>query len=174
MELFNRRPIDAKTKGEHVVEPIRGSVAVFIIKVVVILVLFDSIYSVIYYILSLGISLPFGLHHHAAILLLVTQFGKIVLQMVLLLRIVLSWANDIYFLTDEHIIKRSGILKVQEEIFHYKNIRSISIHQSWIGKLCNYGDILLKTSASGGYQDDIILSNIADPQKYKEVLKKYF
>ena len=174
MELFNNRRVEKKTEEEHVGEPVRGSSIVLVIKVLLVLILFDGMYSFIYYILSLGISLPFDLHHHTAILLLIMQLGKILLQLVLLLHVVLSWANNLYFLTDEHIIKRSGFFKVQEEIFHYKNIRSISIHQSWIGKLCNYGDILLKTSASGGYQDDIILSGIANPQKYREILKKYF
>lgn len=174
MELFNNRRVNKETKDEHVGEPVRGSSIVLVIKVLLVLILFDGIYSFIYYILSLGVNLPFDFHHHTAILLLIVQLGKITLQFVLLLHVVLSWANNLYFLTDEHIIKRGGVLKVQEEIFHYKNIRSISIHQSWIGKLCNYGDILLKTSASGGYQDDIVLSGIANPQRYKEVLKRYF
>ena len=174
MEFFNSRRMEKEMEEEHVGEPVRGSSIVLVIKVLLVLILFDGMYSFIYYILSLGISLPFDLHHHTAILLFIMQLGKILLQLVLLLHVVLSWANNLYFLTDEHIIKRSGFFKVQEEIFHYKNIRSISIHKSWIGKLCNYGDILLKTSASGGYQDDIILSGIANPQKYREILKKYF
>ena len=174
MELFNRRRIDIKEKKDYVTEPVRGSISVLIIKMLVILALFDGAYSIIYYVLNLGISLPFDLHHHAAILLLITQFVKTILQMTLLLRIVLQWANNVYFLTDEHIIKRSGLLKIQEETFHYENIRSITIHQSWIGKLFNYGDILLKISASGGFQDDIELSGIENPQKHKKRLQDLF
>src|SRR5574338_548384 len=165
MELFNRRRIEIKDKREYVAEPIRGSIAMLVIKVLLVLVLFDGVYSVIYYILNLGIGLPFDLHHHTAILLLIIQLGKITLQFILLLHVVLSWANNLYFLTDEHIIKRIGFIKVQEEIFHYENIRSITVHQSWLGKLFHWGDILLKISASGGFQDDVILSGIANPQK---------
>ncbi|MBI3984341.1 MAG: hypothetical protein HY344_00150 [Candidatus Levybacteria bacterium] len=35
-------------------------------------------------------------------------------------------------------------------------------------------EIILKTSASGGYQGDVVMAGIANPKKYKEIISKYF
>ena len=170
MEIFSSK----HDEKEKFFEPVRGSIAILIVKLLMILVLFDGIYSLIFYLLTLGISLPFDLHHHISELLFGLQLIKNILQMVLLLYVVLGWANNLYFFTDRHIVKRTGTLHVNEEMYHYDNIRSITINQSWLGKLFHYGDIILKTSASGGYQDDIVLTEIENPQKYQSMLRKLF
>jgi len=38
----------------------------------------------------------------------------------------------------------------------------------------SYGNITLKTSASGGFQGDIIMMGISNPQKYEKLLKENF
>ncbi len=170
MELYNRRQ---NKKGE-LFESVRGSTTVLMVKLLVILVLFDAAYAFISYLLTLGISLPFDLHHHISELLLGLQIIKNVFQMILILNVVLACTNNLYFFTDRHIIKRTGILHVNEEMYHYDNIRSITVNQSWIGKVLNYGDIVLKISASGGYQDDIVLTGIENPKKYQSFLEELF
>ena len=118
--------------------------------------------------------LPFDLHHHLAILFIIGQLLKIGLQVGLVLNVVLSWAGNSHHLTGQHIVKRTGIFNVNEEIYHYENIRSISINQSFLGKLFSYGDITLKTSASGGYQGDIVIVGVNNPKKYEDILKTFF
>ena len=174
MELYKSNHSENNYDGKQIFEPIRGSIAVLAIRLLLILLLFDILYTLIYYLSTLEISLPFDLHHHIAVALFIMQILKTLLQMSMLLQVILSWANNLYFLTDQHIIKRSGVFNVTEELFHYQNIRSIAIHQTFIGKLCNYGDILLKTSASGGYQDDVALTGIDNPKKYEQELQKLF
>ena len=170
MELYSRKQ---NKKGE-LFESVRGSTTVLIVKLLVIVVLFDGAYAFISYVLTLGVSLPFDLHHHISALLLGLQIIKNVLQIILTVNVVLSWANNLYFFTDRHNIKRTGILHVNEEMYHYDNIRSITINQSWIGKIFNYGDLVLKISASGGYQDDIVLTGIENPKKYQSFLEELF
>ena len=99
---------------------------------------------------------------------------KLFVEVLFIVNITLSWANNTYYLTQKHIIQRRGILHVEEDVFHFDNIRSISINQSILGKIFNYGDIILKTSASGGYQGDVVMIGISDPKRYKEIITKYF
>lgn len=155
-------------------EPIRGSVVVLATKLAAILLIFEVAYAVADYVVTLGIPLPFDLHHHISLALFIVQATKIVLQLYLVVNVTLSWSNNTYILAGKHIIRRKGILHAEEDVFHFDNIRSISINQSFLGKLFNYGDITLKTSASGGYHGDVVMAAIANPKKYEEILNKYF
>lgn len=159
---------------KHELEPIRGSIIILVAKLATGLLLFDLLYVGLYYLLTLSFALPFDLHHHISLLLLVIFFLKLLMQLFLILNVTLSWANSAYYLAGKHIIRRNGILHVEEDVFHFDNIRSISVNQSFFGKIFNYGDISLKTSASGGYQGDVIMTEISNPKKYEEILREYF
>lgn len=170
MEIFNSKHEEQK----HAPEPIRGSIFILIAKLAATLLLFETLYGAVYYILSLGIPLPFDLHHHVSEVLLVMGILKLFVEVLFIVNITLSWANNTYYLTQKHIIQRRGILHIEEDVFHFDNIRSISINQSILGKIFNYGDIILKTSASGGYQGDVVMVGISDPKRYEEIITKYF
>lgn len=155
-------------------EPIRGSIVVLALKLLVALLLFDLLYSGLYIGANILFQLPFDWHHHLSITLVILQFGKILLQVYLVIFLVITWASSSYLLTKKHLIRLTGLLNTKEDVFHFDNIRSISVTQSLFGKLFNYGDITLKTSASGGYQADFVLSGIHNPEKYKKLLEQRF
>lgn len=159
---------------EHNVEPIRGSVFVLTLKLALILFIIDSLYSLLFYLLNLGFGIPFDFHHHISVTLFITQIGKIIFEIFLIIYVVLQWANNTYFLTEKHLIRRTGILSTEEDVYHFENIRSITTHQSFLGRIFNYGDVILKTSASGGYQGEVTLTGISNPYKYENTLKKSF
>lgn len=96
------------------------------------------------------------------------------IQLYLIVYVTLAWASNAYYLAGKHLIRRKGIVHAQEDVFHYDNIRSISVNQSFFGKMFNYGDITIKTSASGGYQGDIVMTEIADPKRYEAMLRESF
>lgn len=164
---------DVETEIKNL-EPIHGSIVVLIIKLAVVLVVFELAYAVADYTVTLGIPLPFDLHHHVELALFIVQAIKIVFELYLIANVTLSWANNTYLIAGKHIIRRTGILHVEEDVFHFDNIRSISINQSFLGKIFNYGDITLKTSASGGYQGDVVMVGVTNPKKYEEILNHYF
>lgn len=175
MNSINTQNVEKTNHERHYApEPIRGSIAILAIRVLLILFLLDGLYGFAFYTFTLGIILPFDLHHHLSVVFFLLQIVKNFVQTALFLNVGLTWANNIYYLTERHIIKRSGIFTTSEEIYQYSNIRSVMINQSFIGKLLNYGDIYLKTSASGGYQGDIVISGIENPKKYKSILEKNF
>ncbi len=163
-----------EAQPEHDLEPIRGSIVTLAIKLLLTLILFESLYSALFAVMQVGLELPFDWHHHISLGLLIISGAKIIFEFGFILYLLMQWTGKSYFLTGKHIIKRVGILTSREEIYHFDNIRSISVEQSFLGKFFNYGDITLKTSASGGYQGDVILSNIENPHKYETKLKAMF
>lgn len=55
-----------------------------------------------------------------------------------------------------------------EKIYDLDIVRSISIRQSWFGKIFRYGTVNVEISASGGYTDQTTLSGVSDPQQSKK------
>lgn len=159
---------------EHDLEPIRSSVAILTMKLLVFLFVFEGLYAGLFYILNVAFNLPLEWHHHSSIILLGIIGIKIFLEFLFILYLFFQWAGTTYFITKKHIIKRVGIINSREEVFHFENIRSIVVNQSFLGKLFNYGDIELKTSASGGYQAVLTLTSIDRPHKYETLLKTLF
>ena len=160
--------------SEHELEPIRGSLIMFAFRLLLLLILFETIYALVFGVLQIGLNLPIEWHHHTSVGLLIFNGVKVVIELILILYLLLQWTGSRYFITPKHIIKQTGILKEKEEVYHFDNIRSISVEQSFLGKVFDYGDITLKTSASGGYQDDVVLSGIDNPHKYETILKELF
>jgi hypothetical protein len=54
-------------------------------------------------------------------------------------------------------------------MFDLKNLRDIKIEQTVFGKIFGYGDIVINTSASGGYQETIVLRRIQNRKKHGSV-----
>lgn len=67
-----------------------------------------------------------------------------------------------------------ALLNCSEKIYDLDIIRSVSIDQSWLGKIFKYGTMNIEISASGGYTDQITLFGVANPQKYENMLRKHF
>lgn len=88
--------------------------------------------------------------------------------------IVLKWMSTIYILQEKQLVMRFGIFNATEKMYDLRNIRNVSINQNILGKLFNYGDLVIITSASGGYQEKIYLSGITNPKKYKHHLQECF
>ena len=158
---------------ESNIEPIRGSIAILVIKIVVILMLFDVIYSLLFYAASIQFNFPIDWHHHISVGLFIISLIKNIFQAYLIVFLVLSWANNVYCLFGKHLIIKHGIFTVNENTYDLELTRSISLHQSVFGKLLHYGDIIIKSSASGGYQGDLALVGISDPEKYQKLLKEH-
>ncbi len=154
----------------HTFEPIRGSVSVLIIKLFSVMFIIDTIYSIIS-IFVFDIQLLQQFHYQLATILFIAHFFKNIFSLYLVIMVVLSWISRVYFLTDKQLISRDGIINIKEKIYDLKIIRSVTVDQGLFGKLFNYGDITITTSASGGYNDEISLISISQPEKYREVLK---
>lgn len=173
--IFNQSAPEHKALDEKIVEePIRESVIFPIEKLILVTLLFDGFYSLVFYFLNIFFNFPFEWHHSISVGLLATVFVKNLLESYFIGYILLDWVTNIYYVEGSHLIKKRGVLSTHEDIYDFKTIRSISVEQSLLGKIFHYGDIILKTSASGGYQVIVKLSGIANPQKYEHILSKHF
>lgn len=171
MELYNKH----HEEGQCEYAPIRGSIFILGGKILVVLLLFELLYGAVSYFFTLGIPLPFDLHHHVSLILFFLIILKIIIQVFLIVNVTLSWANNIYFINGggKYLIKRTGILNTKEDAYDLATIRSLAVSQSWLGRIFHYGDVTLKASASGGYQAILTIVGIQDPQKYEQMIKQY-
>lgn len=63
-------------------------------------------------------------------------------------------------------------MNVREDIYEFDSVRSLTVDQSWMGRIFHYGDVALKTSASGGYKEIVTIGGIQNPQKYEQMIKE--
>lgn len=168
--LFNQPHQDRKL----VAEPMRESVIFPIEKLILVTLVFDGLYALVFYLLNVFLKLPYEWHHHISIGLLFGVVIKNFLESYFIGYILLDWVTSFYYVEGSHLIKKKGILHTHEDVYDFKTVRSISVDQSILGKLFHYGDVILKTSASGGYQVIVTLSGIANPERYEQMLNKYF
>jgi len=166
--------MEQETQPVHDLEPIRRSIATLAMKLLVLLLIFEGLYEGLLYVLTLAFNIPLDWHHHFSVILLVINGLKIILEFLFILKLFIQWAGTSYLISKKHLIKRIGIINIREEISHFDDIRSITVSQSILGKLFNYGNIELITSASGGYQTTLVLAGINNPYKYETILKTLF
>lgn len=153
------------------VEPIRGSVFILAVKYILLLFIFDGIYELIYYFLNVQFLIPYDFHHHLSVGFFILLITKFIIQAYLIMFITLSWANNMYYLTDKYLVKKSGILGRNEEKYLFDAVFSTSINRSFAGQIFGYGDLQITVNA-GNDKRELILSGIADPFKYEQMLKE--
>ena len=161
-----------------ITEPIRESVVLFVIKIATILISVDLVYAVLNFVLLrtffLNIRLPFNLHDQTASILTLLHLGKTILQLWGISTIVFRWVGNSYYITEKHLVRHEGILNCLEKIYDLDIVRSISIQQSWLGKVFKYGTVRIEISASGGYTDHVSLVGVGNPQQYEKMLRRHF
>jgi uncharacterized membrane protein YdbT with pleckstrin-like domain len=154
------------------VEPIRASVTLLTLRIFLFMFLVDTIYT-ISEIVFLELDVPSNIHRYITLGMFITHVLKNIFLIYIVMNLVMQWVGNMYFITEKYLLKREGIINVKEKIYDMKIIRAVSVNQGLIGRLFNYGDITIRTSASGGYNDEIYLMGIAQPEKYKEIFQHY-
>lgn len=153
------------------IAPIRQSIFIFVIKLFCALFLIDTLYAVVG-LLVLQLGIPQDYHYNLFIIFIIVHVLKNLLQIYIALKVVFGWVSRVWFIHGKQLIKREGILHMQETVYDLTIIRSIDIDQDFSGKLFHYGSIDLTTSASGGYNEHIILQDISEPETCAEAVKK--
>lgn len=175
---MNNQTPATPNQSERASEPIRESLILFIIKIAAVLIVSDMVYAVINFILLqaffLNHVLPLNLHEYAPSVLTVLHLVKTAFQVWGISLIVSQWVGNSYQITRRHLIHSMGIMNCTEKTYDLNIIRSISIQQSWVGKIFNYGTVNIEISASGGYTDQVTLFSVPTPKKYENMLRKRF
>ena len=122
----------------------------------------------------LKLTLPFNIHHFVVLLLAFIHVFKSVIQIFFIISTILHWRGKSFFLTEKHLVKHQGIFSIQEKVYDLNNIRSVTIKQSFLGKIFHFRDVIIETSASGGYKNKILVAGIADPENFEAKLRHCF
>lgn len=156
--------------NKPIIETVHGSISLLVIRLFIVLFVIDSAHSLLsLFVFDLPLLNEF--HIELTLLMFITHVIKNVFEIYVVISMVLSWAHNTYSITARQIIHKQGVLNIKENVYDIKTVRAITVKQGLFGKILNYGDIAIKTSASGGYQDDIFLTGIPRPHEYKELLK---
>ena len=100
--------------------------------------------------------------------ILFSTLFKFIMQTYYAVYVVLSWVKNNFYITEDKIVHCKGILTIDEEIYNTSSIRTVKSHQSLLGRIFNYGNVVVEVSASGGYHKDILLGGIVNPKNTKE------
>lgn len=168
MEIYNPRVEETEN-----IKPFRGSIILLALKLTLLTVIFDLFYSLIFYILSQYLNLlpnSYDLH----LILIFAFIVKTIIEVSFLIYIILSWSNTLFYIKDNHLVTKRGVFHTYEDVYDFKTIRAIEVEQSLIGKILHFGNIVVKSSASGGYQVIVTLLGLNDPQKKERILNRYF
>lgn len=159
---------ESKTTRETPPIIIRRSVALFAARVILLELVFEVIYltwrTLIHY-------LPFSLETVVTLngvsiiffLILVT-----IIQNIFLVYIVLRWVNDYYEIGPDEIAHVTGTLSRTRKSYPYRDIQSITVHQSFLGRLFKYGEINLYIPTLG---HDLHFKEVSHPSRFVELVK---
>lgn len=165
-----------ESDSQYINEPIRESLVLFVFKISAILLVTNLVYmSLNFFLLQaffLNHALPFNLHNETAYILTFLHLATTAAQVWGISTVVTRWLGRTYYVTSKHLVLREGIMNCVEKLYDLGIIRSISVQQSWLGKIFRFGTVSINFSASGGYTDQATLFGISDPQQYEQVLRR--
>lgn len=73
--------------------------------------------------------------------------------------------SRLWIVTSQRVIYEWGVISINIKESSIEKINSTSFHKSLLGRILNYGDILIETAAEKG---DIKFEKIADPQRFTD------
>ncbi|MDO8658288.1 MAG: response regulator [Candidatus Levybacteria bacterium] len=83
--------------------------------------------------------------------------------------IALKWTSEYTEISKEGVVKHSGILHKKEQKYACNFVEGVTLNQSFMGLLFNYGTIELYDPA---LKEQVYLLNIANPKKNSEKIQK--
>ncbi len=101
---------------------------------------------------------------------LLRRYGIISTAIIIVLIVIIERIRLEVIIKDDKLVIVEGIISKHIREIFLKDIRTIDIRQSIIERIFGYGDVMIATSATSGYE--IILENIGAPHKLKEEIEK--
>lgn len=149
---------------------IKESVVLLLMRILFTLAFIELIYLV-FFLLALTPNLD-EFRVLLSTVVVIGYFFKGFLEIIFIFRLIIAWATTSYYLSETELIKHTGLLRVEEEVYDLLNLRGAHRHQSWLGKRLNYGTLHLDL-AYFGYNKTISLRGIRSPKKYLHILEEH-
>lgn len=147
---------------------IRRSVALFVMRVILLELIFEVIYltwrTIIHY-LPIPLETVVTLNGVSLIIFLILVT---LIQNIILIVIALNWVNDYYEIREDEVAHVKGIVSKTSKSYPYHDIQSITIHQGFIARLFKYGEISVYIPTLG---HDLHFREVSNPEKFVELIK---
>ena len=98
------------------------------------------------------------------LLFVVFVFGKILFMIF----VVAVWLNEYYEITPREVIHKSGLFFRKEERLVLSHVDSVELHQSFLGRMFNFGNLVLFNWV---LEKNTLLYLIHNPKKYLRILQ---
>lgn len=173
IELLLRKGVAmSDTQAQRTVHHIRESVIPLSLQIFTALFIINGLYAVILATFLLEGTAISTNPEISIVFLWVLHSVSFVLQVIAVLRLTLTWATTNYYVTGKHLIRTKGIMIADEDVYDLNSLRSVHIHESWLGRLFNFGDIHLLVAASG-YREEVKIDGIANPREYERYFRNH-
>lgn len=96
----------------------------------------------------------------------------IIIPLVVILIAVLSKLSTKYVITDKRVGGRYGIISEDFKSATFKHVTSLRIKQGIIGKIFNFGNVIIDTSGSGA-RVDFVWKYVKNPIEVKNMIEKH-
>jgi membrane protein YdbS with pleckstrin-like domain len=77
-----------------------------------------------------------------------------------------AWADE-FVVTDHRVIRRVGLVARETQQAPLDKIQDITVEQGWLGRLLDYGDVILETAAEHG---TLVFPFVANPEAFRNRL----
>lgn len=152
-------------------EPIHGSIFLLALKLFVIIFTSDLVYLLVDRLAFEALQTTL----YTNFILLLTGFYilKSFIQIILVIWVVFHWLFHKYHIdyVQKKLYEYRGIFHTKEHMSDLKNVRDVSMEQTLLGKIFNYGNIVLTITASGGYVEKIRIQKVQEPKLYIDYLE---
>ena len=155
----------------EVVKPIRRTVVILVIRILLLLFLIDTVFAFLLFANAVGY-IPVDLIASYAVFLWIIYTAKYILLSYLLIKMVIDWVSTLYYVTDGHLIRQRGVLHLTEKVFQLADIDSAVMSQSWLGHILNFGDVTIEFTVAS-QKEFVNLYAINDPQRYEDLFSKF-
>ncbi len=152
-------------------EIIHRSASAIIVRIGILMFLIDTVYALS---ILVFVKLAPSPDYYLAFILFLWALHtfKYVILTFLMFRALLQWLGTAYSLDGDKLTVKTGVYGVREKVFELDQLKNIKIHQDWIARRFNYGNITLELSSSG-FRDSVEMRDIHDPRKYEKSLSEH-
>lgn len=145
---------------------IRQSIAILISKLILIDLILAVIVIAFYFMLVQGNQFLNGLSQSVFLFF----FGIIgIIKIALTVYVILKWLEEYYEMTPEYIVHKHGLIFKKQEQYRLDHVRRMTVQDSFLGELFNFGTITLYDIRFNKYLDLYLIHNA---RRYAKVLKE--
>jgi uncharacterized membrane protein YdbT with pleckstrin-like domain len=128
----------------------------------------DALFFALYFSLQNSLQLAPGVW-------VVVYIVKLAFFLYLTARAAYRWAGTYYHIDEANglLVRKVGIHFPKETAFSLKNLHSVYVYQSPLGKILKVGDLSLTFTNREGNKEELRIAEVVDPNSYKVFFDKY-